>query len=196
VKAARHKIVERNRGLSKAKPSHLGETMAFIIKVNGHEHSVDVDDDTPLLWVLRDVLGMTGTKFGCGMALCGACTVHVDGSPTRSCITSIDSVGDSEIMTIDPIGATPAGAKSRRPGSTARSRNAATVSQARLCRLQHCSRAIRIRLPTSMTRCPGTSVAAGPMSAFAKQSSKPHNRTVRRADYDPRPAMSSDRLCK
>ena len=56
-------------------------------------HSVDVDGDTPLLWVLRDVLGMTGTKFGCGMALCGACTVHVDGEPTRSCITPIDSIG-------------------------------------------------------------------------------------------------------
>ena len=61
--------------------------MAFTINVNGNTHSVDVDGDTPLLWVLRDVLGMTGTKFGCGMALCGACTVHVDGAPTRSCVT-------------------------------------------------------------------------------------------------------------
>ena len=67
--------------------------MAFTIKVNGQTHSVDVDGDTPLLWVLRDVLGMTGTKFGCGMALCGACTVHVDGVATRSCITPIDSIG-------------------------------------------------------------------------------------------------------
>ena len=85
--------------------------MAFTIKVNGKTHSVDVDDDTPLLWVLRDVLGMTGTKFGCGMALCGACTVHLDGSPVRSCITTIDSVGDSAIMTIEAIGTTTAGAK-------------------------------------------------------------------------------------
>ena len=61
--------------------------MAFAIKVNGTTHSVDVDGDTPLLWVLRDVLGMTGTKFGCGMALCGACTVQIDGAPTRSCVT-------------------------------------------------------------------------------------------------------------
>ncbi len=85
--------------------------MAFAIKVNGTTHNVDVDDDTPLLWVLRDVLGMTGTKFGCGMALCGACTVHVDGAPTRSCITSIDSVGTSEITTIEAIGRTPAGVR-------------------------------------------------------------------------------------
>jgi len=85
--------------------------MAFTIKVNGSAHSVDVDGDTPLLWVLRDVLGMTGTKFGCGMALCGACTVQVDGNPTRSCITSTDSIGSSEITTIEAIGATPAGAK-------------------------------------------------------------------------------------
>ncbi|MGD9507375.1 MAG: (2Fe-2S)-binding protein [Geminicoccaceae bacterium] len=83
--------------------------MAFQIKVNGVEHAVDVDDDTPLLWVLRDVLGMTGTKFGCGMALCGACTVHLDGQPIRSCITAIDSVGDSPITTIEAIGDTPAG---------------------------------------------------------------------------------------
>ena len=69
--------------------------MAFTIKVNDKTHSVDVDGDTPLLWVLRDVLGMTGTKFGCGMALCGACTVHIDGVATRSCITPVDSVGAS-----------------------------------------------------------------------------------------------------
>jgi isoquinoline 1-oxidoreductase alpha subunit len=85
--------------------------MAFTININGSPHSVDVDGDTPLLWVLRDVLGMTGTKFGCGMALCGACTVHVDGTATRSCITTIDSIGDSRITTIEAIGATPEGAK-------------------------------------------------------------------------------------
>jgi isoquinoline 1-oxidoreductase subunit alpha len=85
--------------------------MTFQIAVNGATHRVDVDGDTPLLWVLRDVLGMTGTKFGCGMALCGACTVHIDGAPTRSCITSVDSVGSSAITTIEAIGATPAGAK-------------------------------------------------------------------------------------
>ncbi|WJR80369.1 (2Fe-2S)-binding protein [Bradyrhizobium sp. NP1] len=85
--------------------------MAFTIKVNGNAHSVDVDGDTPLLWVLRDVLGMTGTKFGCGVALCGACTVHIDGVATRSCVTPIDSVGESQVMTIEAIGTTPAGAK-------------------------------------------------------------------------------------
>ncbi len=85
--------------------------MAFTIKVNGVSHTVDVDSDTPLLWVLRDVLGMTGTKFGCGMALCGACTVHLAGAPIRSCITPIDSIGTAEITTIEAIGATSAGAK-------------------------------------------------------------------------------------
>jgi isoquinoline 1-oxidoreductase subunit alpha len=85
--------------------------MAFTINVNGKTHSVDVDDDTPLLWVLRDVLGMTGTKFGCGAALCGACTVHIDGVATRSCVTPIDSIGASEITTIEAIGATAVGAK-------------------------------------------------------------------------------------
>ena len=85
--------------------------MPFTIQVNGNTHSVDVDGDTPLLWVLRDMLGMTGTKFGCGMALCGACTVHVDGVATRSCITAVDSIGTSAITTIEAIGATPVGAK-------------------------------------------------------------------------------------
>ena len=85
--------------------------MSFTIKVNGNTHSVDVDGDTPLLWVLRDLLAMTGTKFGCGMALCGACTVHIDGVATRSCITTIDSIGKSQVTTIEGVGATPAGAK-------------------------------------------------------------------------------------
>ena len=85
--------------------------MAFTIKVNGVQHSVDVDEDTPMLWVLRDVLGMTGTKFGCGMALCGACTVHLDVVAIRSCITPIDSIGTSAITTIEAIGATAVGAE-------------------------------------------------------------------------------------
>src|SRR6266478_7149318 len=85
--------------------------MTYVLKINGKSHKVDVDGETPLLWVLRDVLKMTGTKFGCGMALCGACTVHIDGTATRSCITTVDSVGDSKVTTIEAIGATPAGAK-------------------------------------------------------------------------------------
>ena len=85
--------------------------MAYTIKVNGVDHTADVDGDTPLLWVLRDVFGMMGTKFGCGAALCGACTVHMNGDAIRSCITTIDSVGDAAITTIEAIGNTPAGKK-------------------------------------------------------------------------------------
>jgi isoquinoline 1-oxidoreductase alpha subunit len=88
--------------------------MSYRLSINGDIHVVEADGDTPLLWILRDLLGMTGTKFGCGMALCGACTVHQDGNPIRSCITTIDSVGDTEITTIEAIGRTPAGAKIQR----------------------------------------------------------------------------------
>ncbi|TCR64101.1 (2Fe-2S)-binding protein [Bosea sp. BK604] len=73
------------------------------LKVNGQAHSVDVDDDTPLLWAIRDNLGLTGTKFGCGVAQCGACTVYVDGQPVRSCVTPVSAVGDSEITTIEGL---------------------------------------------------------------------------------------------
>src|SRR5262249_58512905 len=79
------------------------DPMAITLKINGADRTVDVDGDTPLLWVLRDVLGMTGTKFGCGMALCGACTVHLDGVAIRSCITPVDSIGSSKITTIEAI---------------------------------------------------------------------------------------------
>lgn len=77
--------------------------MAISVQINGRTYTVDVDGDTPLLWVLRDVLRMTGTKFGCGQALCGACTVHVDGVATRSCVTPIESVGESQITTIEAL---------------------------------------------------------------------------------------------
>jgi isoquinoline 1-oxidoreductase alpha subunit len=79
--------------------------------VNGATQQVDVPDDMPLLWVLRDVLGMTGTKFGCGMALCGACTIHIDGEPVRSCVTPVAAAAGKKITTIEAIGATPAGKK-------------------------------------------------------------------------------------
>jgi len=77
--------------------------MAYKIKVNGTDHVVDVDDDTPLLWVLRDTLSLTGTKFGCGISMCGACTVHLNGAAARSCITPISSVGTASITTIEGL---------------------------------------------------------------------------------------------
>jgi isoquinoline 1-oxidoreductase alpha subunit len=75
----------------------------YTLKVNGTVHEVDVEPDTPLLWVLRDELKLTGTKFGCGMAQCGACTAHLDGQPIRSCVTPIEAVGDGEVTTIEGI---------------------------------------------------------------------------------------------
>jgi isoquinoline 1-oxidoreductase alpha subunit len=82
--------------------------------VNGAAHEVDVPPDMPLLWVLRDVLGLTGTKFGCGIAQCGACTVHVDGAPLRSCQLPVGSLEGRAVTTIEAIGATPAGARVQR----------------------------------------------------------------------------------
>ncbi|MGY2502154.1 (2Fe-2S)-binding protein [Pseudomonas azotoformans] len=85
--------------------------MAQTLNINGTPHTVDVDDDTPLLWVLRDVLGMTGTKFGCGMALCGACTVQMNGTPIRACVMPVSALVGASITTIEAIGETPAGQK-------------------------------------------------------------------------------------
>jgi isoquinoline 1-oxidoreductase subunit alpha len=85
--------------------------MSYTINVNGTPHTVEIDGDTPLLWVLRDTLDMKGSKFGCGMGLCGACTVHINGTPTRSCITPISTVGKAQITTIEGIGSTDTGRK-------------------------------------------------------------------------------------
>ena len=79
------------------------------LNVNGKRVQADAEADTPLLWVLRDHLGMTGTKFGCGMSLCGACTVHVDGQPTRSCVTPASAVSGKAIVTVESVGATRVG---------------------------------------------------------------------------------------
>ena len=81
------------------------------LRINGEVKNVDAPADMPLLWVLRDIVGLTGTKFGCGIAQCGACTVHIDGAPVRSCLLPVGSVGDRAITTIEGVGTSPSGAK-------------------------------------------------------------------------------------
>src|SRR5438876_12354372 len=84
------------------------------LNINGRDVTVDVPPDMPVLWVLRDVIGLTGTKFGCGMALCGACTVHLDGKPIRSCVTPVSAATGKSITTIEAIGDAPAGRRVQR----------------------------------------------------------------------------------
>ncbi len=136
--------------------------MATTLKINGEQKSFDAPADMPLLWVLRDVLGMTGTKFGCGVALCGACTVHVDGKPVRSCMLPVGAVRDRAVTTIEGV-----------PGSISRWCSAAIANRARSCRQPPCSRARPIRtMPTSTPRWRAISAAAAPMCAFAPRSSR------------------------
>ena len=100
--------------------------MVFDIKVNGAQHNVDVDVDTPLLWVLRDALGLTGTKFGCGIAQCGACTVFLNGKPLRSCLLPVSALGDGGVTTIE-------GVKGREVAAVQRAWAAGDVPQCGYC---------------------------------------------------------------
>src|SRR3982074_918214 len=97
------------RDISLPVPAQRRGSAMQTLNVNGKAVTVDVPPDTPLLWTLRDELGLTGTKFGCGMALCGVCTVHLDGTPTRSCVTPISAAEGKKVTTIEGIGATPVG---------------------------------------------------------------------------------------
>ena len=81
------------------------------LRINGEVRNIDAPPDMPLLWALRDIVGLTGTKFGCGIAQCGACTVHMDGAPVRSCLLAVGSIGDRAITTIEGVGASAVGAK-------------------------------------------------------------------------------------
>src|SRR5512135_1931328 len=90
------------------------------LNVNGKAQQLDVAPDTPLLWALRDTLHLTGTKYGCGMALCGACTVHLDGAAIRSCVTPVSATAGKQITTIEGIGATAAGIDSAMSGNVCR----------------------------------------------------------------------------
>ena len=101
------------------------------LNINGRTYSVQAPDDMPLLWVLRDLLNLKGTKFGCGIAQCGACTVHVDGRPVRSCMLPAANVGSREVTTIEAIAQKECGRGSKRRGSNWRSSNVATASRVR-----------------------------------------------------------------
>ncbi len=142
--------------------------MTYPLRVNGELHTVDVDGDTPLLWVLRDVLGFNGTKFGCGMGLCGACTVHVDGRPARSCVIAVQTLGEASITTIESASTLAVG---RHVQQAWLARN---VPQCGYCQSGQimaaisliCGRSTRAT-QTSTRRCPATCVAAAPTCASA-----------------------------
>jgi isoquinoline 1-oxidoreductase subunit alpha len=95
----------------RSSPHELLEPSMIALNVNGQSREVDAPPEMPLLWVLRDLIGLTGTKFGCGIAQCGACTVHLDGQPARSCVTPVAAVGSRRVTTIEAIGDTPTGRK-------------------------------------------------------------------------------------
>jgi aerobic-type carbon monoxide dehydrogenase small subunit (CoxS/CutS family) len=126
------------------------------LTINGASKSVDAPDDMPLLWVLRDVLGMTGTKFGCGIAQCGACTVHLDGKAVRSCVLPVSAVGARAVTTIEAVGNTPTGARVQKA--------------CRSCpRAPYSPGLPSLRMPTLTPQWRATSAAVAPMQGSARR---------------------------
>jgi isoquinoline 1-oxidoreductase subunit alpha len=108
--AARHRRLALDHSPCTVNSSTFGEKqVAYSIRVNGETRDVDVDGDTPMLWVLRDVCGLTGTKYGCGIAMCGACTIHVDGKARRACFTPVSTLGQRQVRTIETLHETTVG---------------------------------------------------------------------------------------
>lgn len=143
--------------------------------INGVSYQVDAPDDMPLLWVLRDILGMTGTKYGCGIAQCGACTVHLGDEAIRACQTTMDMIEDQPITTIEERPKIQLVQRCRRLGLRRKWSSAAIASPARSCPRSRCFQQFRNRpIQTSMTPWPVTSVDAAPMFAFAKPSTLRH----------------------
>jgi len=122
------------------------------LEVNGEVRTFDAQSDTPLLWVLRDVLHMTGTKFGCGMALCGACTVHVDGQPVRSCITQVSTVAGKKIATIEAAAADDVGKRVQAAWLELGVPQCGYCQSGRSCRRSRCSSSSRSRRTRTSTR--------------------------------------------
>ena len=157
--------------------------MSTSLTINGEQKSFDAPADMPLLWVLRDMLGMTGTKFGCGIAQCGACTVHIDGKPVRSCMLPVGAVRDRAVTTIEGVGATPAGAKVQKAWldleviQCGYCQSGQIMSAAALLASDAQSRT----MPTSMPRWRAISAAAAPMCASARRSSAPLPNVSRRS---------------
>src|SRR5437870_4816516 len=142
------------------------------LKINGKSHKVDADPDMPLLWALRDLLGMNGTKFGCGVALCGACTVHLDGMPRRACVMPVSAAVGHAITTIEAIGGTPAGKKVQQAWLDLEVVQCGYCQSGRSWPPPRCWRRSRRPLtPISTRRCRGTFVAAVLIRASARPSS-------------------------
>src|SRR5262249_42420987 len=143
------------------------------LKINGESHTVDASPDMPLLWVLRDLLGMTGTKFGCGVALCGACTVHLDGIPRRSCVMPVSATAGHSITTIEGVGATAAGKRVQQAWLDLEVIQCGYCQSGQIMAAPRCSRRYR-RPPTpiSTRRCRGTFAAAAPIPASERPSSR------------------------
>lgn len=140
------------------------------ITVNGKVHTIEAESDTPLLWVVREQLGLTGTKFGCGIAQCGACMMHVNGKPMKTCVLPVGAVAGAEITTIEGIGGKTSCIRFNRRGSMLRCRNVVTVNRVKLCLRLHYWQQMMIQAMTILiVRCRVMFVDVACMGVFEQR---------------------------